>query len=185
MVADIIVIAIVALFVSGGYRKGLVKTFMGMISYILAIVVAFLIYPAVSDFLAETPLYPYLVEKTRHINVAVALMTDSIVDVLMKAISFILVIVISRIIICVVTKILDIFTKLPVIKHFNRLGGALIGGLTGILVLYIVFAAVAVYDGTLEERSAVVKQIHKSSFAEPMYKDNILLKPVLKGGLWD
>ena len=205
MVADIIVIAVVAVFVAAGYKAGLIRSFMGIASYIISIIIAFLIYPVVSGFLVKTPLYTYLTEMVNNnyvsenmqsadtgmfgffskhmsegLDAVATTVSEEIAALLINIIAFILVIVISRILIWLITKVLNIFSKLPVIKQFNRLGGALLGGIKGILILYIVFAIVTVFV-PFKENGVIVKGIEESSFAGAMYEDNIILNLIGKG----
>ena len=79
-----------------------------------------------------------------------------------------------------IAKVLNIFSKLPVIKQFNRLGGALLGGIKGILILYIMIAIVTVFV-PFEENGVIVQGIEESSFAGAMYEDNIILNLIGKG----
>ncbi len=205
MIADIIIIIVVAVFVAAGYKAGLIRSFMGIASYVLSIIIAFLIYPVVSGFLGKTPLYTYLTEMVNNnyvsenmqspdmgmfgffskhmsegLDAVATTVSEGIAALLINIIAFILVIVISRILLWIITKVLNVFSKLPVIKQFNRLGGALLGGIKGILILYIVFAIVTVFV-PFEKNSAIVKNIEESSFAGAMYEDNIILNLIGKG----
>lgn len=204
MLADIIVIAVVALFVAAGWKKGLMKSLMGIVSFALSLIVAFLIYPRVSDFLSATPLYTFLTEVVKdgyiakHIAEGGSLgiftseyfgggietlagnLAEGITDTMMNVISFILTLVLSRLIIWIVTKAMDMLAKLPVIKLFNKLGGGAIGGFKGILILYIAFA-VAVVFVPFKEESKVFESIEESRLASEMYNDNVLLNLIGKG----
>ncbi len=204
MLADIIVTAVVAAFIAAGWKKGFLKSLMGMVSFALSLIVAFLIYPKVSELLASTPLYTFLTETVKEGYISKHLaeggsvgifsaeyfggelelfagnLADGITDVMINIIAFILTLVASRLIIWIVTKTLDLFAKLPGIKMFNKLLGGVIGGLKGILILYIVFA-VAVVFVPFKEDSMVLDSIEKSMLASEMYNDNVLLNLIDKG----
>ena len=55
---DIILAAILLLFAIFGYRRGLVKTLYRLVSFFIAIFIAWTLYPHVADFLRQTALFP-------------------------------------------------------------------------------------------------------------------------------
>ena len=193
MIADILVVLFVAIFIWVGYKSGLMRSLIKIASYIISIIVAFLVFPVVSDFLMSTKLYSwieqkvsesglpaiepsgffakYLSEGAESINNGIS---SAVAQLLINIAAFILVLVISRILMLVICKVLDVFTHLPVINQFNRLGGAVLGGVLGIVALYIVFAAVVLL-APFEENGKVIAELEKSSFAGEMYENNMLI----------
>ena len=81
----------------------------------------------------------------------------------------------------VICKALDIFTHLPVISQFNRLGGAVLGGVLGVIALYIVFAAIVLF-APFEDNGKVIAELEKSSFAGEMYENTELIDLINAGG---
>lgn len=206
MLADICVVAVVAFFIYSGYRAGLMKSFIKLLSYIVAIIISFFLYPVLSGFLVKTPLYDMLVRVigenyimqgaadmtngntfgilTEYIGAgiesAAAGIAGSIALLLINILSFIIVLILSKFIIRIVSKIFNIFTKLPVIKQFNRLGGAVFGGAIGVLLLYIICAVIFLFF-PFSPQSKIAQQIDNSVFASELYENNIILDYIGKG----
>lgn len=57
-------------------------------------------------------------------------------------IAFILIFILAKILLGILAKILDLVTKFPVIKQFNRLGGMIIGLVYGIIIVCILCAVI-------------------------------------------
>ena len=62
MLLDLIVIAILGLCIFKGYRSGFVRTCFSAASYIISIILSFVLYPVVATILKSTPLYDFLVD---------------------------------------------------------------------------------------------------------------------------
>ncbi len=192
MIADIVVIAVVAVCIILGYRSGFLKSLINIVSYIVSIVLSFFFYPVLSKFLMGTPLYTFFLEKVgerypqsgliqtewqfleKYIKGAEGAVSAAVAELLVNIISFIIIVIICKIAIKLIGKTLNVFTRLPIIKQFNRFGGAITGGLIGILLVYIVMALMVVFApiGSLDR---VTNEIQKSVFAEEMFNYNIIL----------
>ena len=59
------VVAFFAIMTAIGYHRGLVKTVFSLLSVIVVLVVVTILTPTVRLVIKETPLYPYIMEKTR------------------------------------------------------------------------------------------------------------------------
>ncbi len=198
MLADAFVVAVVVIAIVIGHKMGFLKSVISVVSYVASIILSFLFYPILSDFLVKTPLYPFFVEKLNknylssekfalsedsffagYLNKGIESATEGIAGAMaqlfINIIAFVIIIILSKIAIRLIAKALNVFTKLPVIKQFNRLGGAIAGAFIGVLMVYIVFALVVVIS-PLKEESKIMTEIEKSSFASEMYENNILLE---------
>ncbi len=199
MIADILVILFVVIFIWIGYKSGLMRSLIKIASYIISIIAAFLIFPVVSEFLMSTPLYVWIEQKVGEGKIPISEtsgffakylsesaesitggISSAVAQLLINIAAFILVLILSRILMLVICKVLNVFTHLPVIKQFNRLGGAILGGVLGIITLYVVFAAVVLF-APFEENGKVIAELEKSSFAGEMYENNVLIE-LVKGG---
>ena len=192
MIADIIVVAVVAVSIFLGYRSGFLKALINVVSYIASIILSFLFYPILSGFLMDTPIYTFFVKKIaekypadgliqtewqfleKYIEGAEGAVAAAVAELLINIISFILIVIIFKIAIKLIGNALNLFARLPVIKQCNRLGGAVTGGLFGILVVYIVMALM-VTVAPLDRLDKVTDEIQKSTFAQEMYNNNIIL----------
>ncbi len=193
MIADIIVIAVVVVSIFLGYKSGFLKSLINVVSYIASIILSFLFYPVLSDFLMDTPLYTFFVEKIgekypaegiiqtewqfleKYIKGAEGAVSAAIAELLINIVSFILIVIIFKIAIKLIGNALNLFACLPVIKQFNRLGGAVLGGLLGILVVYIAMALMVTIT-PIDSLDKATTEIQKSTFAQEMYNNNIILK---------
>ena len=206
MLADICVVTIVAIFIWLGYRSGLMKTFVKIASYIISIVISFFLYPIISDVLVKTPIYTKLVESigekialnivsegmgqgtfgilSNYINKGVQSaatgVAESMAVLIINILAFVLILLLSKVIIRIVGNLLGIFTKLPIVRQFNRLGGSVLGGLMGVLVLYII-SMVLILVSPIEPQSRLYNEIENSTFASEIYENNVILDFLGKG----
>lgn len=205
MIADICVIAIVAFFVYIGYRSGLMRSVVRIASYIVSIIVSLFLYPVISDILIKTPIYEKLTsiisEKyimqdfadsasvtfgilakyvERGAESVASGIAGSIATLIINVLAFVVVLILSKLIIRIVSRTFNIFTKLPVIKQFNRLGGAILGGLSGVLVLYIAFAVLFLFS-PIDPQSRVAAEIEESTLASEIYENNIIVNFIGEG----
>lgn len=199
MLADICVIAVVAVFMYIGYKSGFMRSFVRIASYLVSIIISFFMYPAISDLLIKTPVYEKIVELINQkyqlqplidvptdtfgilqnyinqgVQTATAGIAEAIATLLINILAFVIVLILSKLVIRIVGKIFNIFTKLPVIKQFNRLGGAILGGISGVLVLYIACAVMFLFS-PLDPHSSIALEIEQSTFASEIYENNIIL----------
>lgn len=100
-------------------------------------------------------------------------LSRSIAGIILNIIAFVAVLLAVRLIIFILGKLFGIVLKLPIIKQLNGLGGAVAGGLLGVLVLYTVFALAAAFVPL--GNGFIASEIEKSSFAKGMYEDNIFI----------
>lgn len=205
MLADICVLIVVMFFVYSGYKAGLMRSFVKIASYIVSIIISFFLYPVISDLLIKTPIFEKLVdaiEKKHQLSPLVDVPTDTfgilsnyidkgvqaategfaqaIAVLLVNILAFVIVLILSKLIIRIVGSIFNIFTKLPVIKQCNRLGGAVLGGVMGVLVLYLVCAVLFLFS-PLDPHSRAFYEIENSTFASEIYQNNFVLNFIGKG----
>ncbi|MBQ9757661.1 MAG: CvpA family protein [Clostridia bacterium] len=201
MLADIGAVAVVVIFIAIGYKSGLMKSLISIVSYVLSIILSFWFYPIVSGWLKKTAVYTYLVDLigkkymseggvsaavdgirglSDFVETASTNISEALATMVINILAFLLVLVFFKIAIRLIGKTLNIFTKLPVIKQFNRLGGAVLGGGIGIVVLYIIFA-VLVLLAPFDENSKVMTEVNDSAFASQLYENNVILDFISKG----
>lgn len=194
MIADIIVIAIVVVGIIYGYRSGFFKALINIVAYIASIILSFLFHPILSEFLMKTPLYTFFVQKIgenypkaialqggtfldKYLEKTEGAVSEAIAGFLISIISFVLIVIICKLLINLIAKGLNLFTRLPVLKQFNCMGGAVVGGIIGIVVTYVVMALLVIFT-PMNDFEQVTNEIHSSVFAKEMYKNNIILNLV-------
>ncbi len=207
MLADVFVVLIVTFFVYTGYKAGLMKTLIKIVSYLLAFIVSLFLYPRISEFLMKTSLYTKIVdfinekyipssgkafENIEGLNFLTKYMEDgvetvatgivgAVASLLINIIVFIVLLVLSRILIKILINLLGIFTKLPIIKQFNRLGGSVMGGIIGVFVLYVISALLILIQPLNSSQSVITKEIEKSVLASEICDNNIIIGILGKG----
>ena len=196
MLIDVLMVLIVAAFAAYGYRRGLMRSFAGVVSYLLSAVFAAAFLPAVSGYLKKTAMTQKIAaavnEKyvsgslaaadgggliAKYINKAAEgaadIISNNIAELIVSVIAFVAVLILARLVIMLLGRVFGVFLHLPIIKQANGLGGAALGGLLGVLVLYTAFAAAAAFVPL--GNGYIAKEIEKSSFAKGLYEDNALL----------
>lgn len=187
MVADIIILVIFALFVFFGYRAGLLKMIISASSYFFAIVIAYFLCDVVAEILMKTPIYDSVYDAVggNIVNsdaTAFGLYADyvsgdiaaGITKLIMKVLAFIILLVTSKIFLALLTSIMNVFARVPVFKQFNATGGAIIGGIIGITILYVAMAVIFVCAPAMEGTS-VTEHLNSSWIASFMCENNILI----------
>ena len=206
MIADIVVASVVIIAGFIGYKTGFMKALINVVSYVISVVISFLLYPVLSDALMKTQLFPYLTKciNENYVSKSIAegseiafgmfskyisesvektaeSISKSIAEFLIGILAFVLIVIICKIGISLIAKGLNLATKAPVIKQINRCGGMVLGVVTGIMLLYIALAAVAVSE-PLKAENRIMDELNKSWIAAEMYENNILLQKLGKVG---
>ena len=191
MLADILVFVFVLFFVYTGYKSGLVKTLFGLLSYFLSIGLSIVLYPYISDIISKLPFIQEMVSgiSDKFSDVFFAEVSNPLVEYIMPTVgnsvstvaysavinilSFISVLILSRLILGILSRFLNIFAKLPIISLVNRLGGAVVGGLKGIILLYIIFLIILLVPKLGDGK--VAENIYSSQIANKFYSENIII----------
>ena len=197
---DIAVIAIIALCTFIGYKQGLVKSAIKILSFFIAIVVALALYKPVSSIIIKsTPLdeniknvmvekiKPEGVEENQKVDVEenlalkiVGEATNTIEGIaeafsvkLIETVTLLLIYVIVKIALKFVTALTDLITKLPFLKQINELGGTIYGIIKGAILVYTILAIVYLAAPLLNK--TVSENIEKSIITKTLYNNNIIL----------
>ena len=99
-------------------------------------------------------------------------------DIIM-VISFIGTFIVIRIALIVVKIVSKIITKLPIINQADHIGGAVVGAVEGIILVYFIFAIISIISPVLE-KTKVLEQIDNSFVGKMMYNDNIIMNRLKK-----
>ena len=161
---DYAIILVVLLFGLFGYKKGFMRSLVGIASLAASIIIAWILYPVVSDILNGLGLKEVIantvfsgLEPTASVGTyesgmpkliadyTMRVQTDIsngisiyVADVAIKIISFVLVLIIAKIIIQIGLKFLNIFSKLPVISTLNHIAGFAVGAVKGTIIVYLI-----------------------------------------------
>lgn len=143
MILDLIIVLLILLFTFLGYRKGLVKTAIGILSFFIALIVSIILYKTVGnmiinnteidekiqDVIISKITVEDLEEKYEMLPASLIEAGENTVNDLAKTLSQKIIYIVSFIILFIVLKIALIFakflagiiTKIPVIKQFDKL----------------------------------------------------------------
>ncbi len=93
---------------------------------------------------------------------------------IIRAFSFLVLYIIVRVIIFILARMLDIISKLPVIKQMDKLAGLILGGLQSILLLWIGCTVLMLFSGTALGKE-IYECINNSAILTFIYEHNILV----------
>lgn len=98
---------------------------------------------------------------------------ESLADMVISAITFVLLFVILTVLVRILIYILDIVAKLPVIKIFNSIGGAIIGLFESIIIIWILCIVVTAFSAT-DWGQTVCKAIADNGLLSLIYDNNMI-----------
>ncbi len=199
IIFDLIIIGIFALSIFIGYKQGLLKAIIKLLSFFIAIIVALVLYRPISNAIINNTsiddniknvmvekITPDNIQNTEE-NITTNLLygaetsveevantfTVNLINIVVILILFILV----RIILIIVIKLTDIITKLPLLKQANKLGGSIFGVLRGVVLIYTILAVVYLISPLISNN--VKEGIDKSLITSTLYNNNIILNILL------
>lgn len=204
IIFDIGVIAIIALCTFIGYKQGLVKSAIKILSFFIAIIVAFVLYKPVSSLVINNTsiddnIKNIMIEKIKPENldedqeveledkVALEIMgeaTNTIEEIaeaftikLIETTVLLLIFIIVKIGLRFVTALTDLITKLPLLKQVNRLGGTIYGIIKGLFIVYTILTLVYLATPLLQDN--ITDSINKSIITKALYNNNLILNVII------
>ncbi len=191
MIADIIIIAILALSIFIGYRKGLIELSVNLCAVIIAIIATLILYRPITNIVVNTTNLDETIENTIVENLTVAGQNEEnniqnkiqneilpttareiSMSIIRTGVMLILYIAI-RIALRFVTALANLVAKLPVLDQFNKIGGIIFGTIRGIAIIYIILLIIS-FIGQVNSSNTIHKEIENSTIAKEMYKHNII-----------
>lgn len=196
IVVDIVIVAIILLSVFLGYRKGLIALAIKLCAFIIAIVIAFILYKPVSNFVINTTNIDETIENSILEKVNDVIKEDkdkeleseliesaktgmlpetakTISDNIVSGGVMILLFIIARIGLIFVTSLANVVAKVPVIKQINKTGGIIYGFLRGTILIYVVLLLISVI-GQINPKNSVYLDVNESYIGKIMYENNVL-----------
>lgn len=104
--------------------------------------------------------------------------TSYVTNIVINALAFVLTFVVIFIVLWLLSIAFNIISKLPILNQINKIAGLLVGGLQGLLIVWILFVLITVISG-LEFGQTVIEQINSSKILTYIYEKNILLNIVM------
>lgn len=102
-------------------------------------------------------------------------LSHSIALTIIKALSFIATFLILLIVLRILCSVLDIISKLPVLKQINQLTGLAAGLARGLIVIWVLCVVITVFSGT-EWGKDCFEMINSNTFLSLLYNNNFILK---------
>ncbi len=203
--ADIVVVLIIVLFAVYGWRRGFMRSIIGLLSLAASIVLAYILRPIISDLLNASPLHNMVLgsiserlnssaaEKTALLpkviqsaaesgkNALTSEMAAQLTGFVINIISFILVLAAARLIIFIAARILKTAAKLPVIGLADKAAGMFAGVVKAVVIIYVIFAVIGAAVPTTDN-NYLIYTIENSMLAKSMYIQNPICE-FLSGGM--
>lgn len=200
---DIIIIALIALSIFLGYKKGLIELSIKLFAFIIAIVITLILYKPVSNFIMDyttidDKIQNAILEKANGVmgdtsnskeNGVIQNTTNQVVDDIKNNMLpqqaqnltiniinlgvMLLLFLITKIALRFVTSIANLLAKLPILKQFNKLGGTLYGAIRGVLIVYVALFAIYLV-GSINPENQLNKKVLESNLGKAMYENNLI-----------
>ena len=199
ILVDVIIVAIVAISTFLAYKKGLINVAVGLFAFIISLVVAFVLYQPIANFVInvtniDETVQNAIYEKTNDImqnqtqnnsnelsNQLIEAASNNMLPETSRTIAInivrggvmIILLVGTRIGLIFVKTIANFVAKLPIIEQFDKLGGAIFGFLRGILFIFVILLILMI-PFNMNSLTKVSQAIDQSYIGKTMYEKNIL-----------
>ena len=196
IVIDGVIILFILISVFLGYRKGLVSLGIHLVAFIVALVIAFILYRPIGSLIMNTTeidegLQGAIETKLEEIvgNDDAQIVTNSIIgDIQSGAISetsrslsmniiygatIIVLFIILRIALVFISAIANWVAELPILKQANKAGGIVYGLLRGVLITYVILLVISLII-TFYPNGGLNEAIGQTHLAKAMMEYNIL-----------
>lgn len=108
-------------------------------------------------------------------NDALAVLTDTVTEVILKIASIILLFLAVRLGVFLLLRLLDIIFKLPLLSGVNSFLGMIVGALNGLLIVYIICALLTLLAPT-ESLSMLSEIVDETLIVKYFYDNNLLIE---------
>ena len=205
IIIDIVIIAIILFCLYRGYKKGLIGLAFSIISFIVAILIALILFVPISSFVIDKTEFDDNIRNaivnnfnteeetengesnfiTSYINEQIdeakgktlEVVAIEISELCIKGIVFIALFIIARIVLIFVKAIANLIAKLPILNQFNKLGGIIFGLLKGFVITYGILAILLLVSPMFNE-AEFFKELNNSFIGGMMYNNNIIVKMI-------
>lgn len=192
---DIVLIAFLALSIFLGYKKGLAQLTIKLCAFIIAILITFILYRPIGNLIINTTSIDESIEDAIYNKVTEMMQKDDKNELTSELIesakqgmlpeaareltintiygvTAIILFIIARIVLIFVSALANLIAKLPVIKQFNEVGGAVYGLLRGLIIIYAILIIIS-FVGQINPKNIATQTINESTLGRTMYENNI------------
>ena len=199
IIVDLIMIAIIALSIFLGYRKGFISLAIHLCAFLIAIIITLIIYKPIANLIIENTqldenIQNAILEKANETvdnatnDVEMQIVTENAeevktemlpeaakelsINIINIGVGIILYLVI-RIILRIITAIANLVAEMPILKQVNKAGGIVYGLIRGLLIIYVALLLVS-FIGQINSENVLHENINKSFITKAMYENNVL-----------
>ena len=104
---------------------------------------------------------------------------ETLSNLILKAMTFFVLIIVIYIIVCIVIKVFDFVSKLPLIKNINQTGGLAIGLVQGLLIVWLGCLVVTAFGDKAWAQEAF-RQINDNALLTFIYENNPIIYLITK-----
>ena len=192
---DIVLIAFLALSIFLGYKKGLAQLTIKLCAFVIAILITFILYRPIGNLIINTTSIDESIEDAIYNKVTEMMQKDDKNELTSELIesakqgmlpeaareltintiygvTAIILFIIARIVLISVSALANLIAKLPVIKQFNEVGGAVYGLLRGLIIIYAILIIIS-FVGQINPKNIATQTINESTLGRTMYENNI------------
>ena len=196
IIIDGVIVLIILLSVFLGYKKGLVSLGIHLVAFIIALVVAFVLYRPIGSLIINTTeidesLQGVIETKLEEIvdvedenitvnsligNIESSTITETSRGLAMNIIygaTIIILFIILRIALVFISAIANWVAELPILKQVNKVGGIIYGLLRGVLLTYVILLIVSLVI-TFNPTGKLNETMNETYLAKTMMEYNIL-----------
>lgn len=195
MIVDIVILAVLALSIFIGYKRGLIEIGVKLCAVVIALVVTLGLYRPISSFIINNTNIDETIEKSIVNKSQQLLNTDNETNEIQEGISYefqmlpniarelslnivrtmvmLLLYIVIKIALSFVTALANIVAKLPILNQFNELGGAIFGAIRGLAIIYVALLVVS-FVGQVNPNNKIQTEVEKSIIGKELYKHNLM-----------
>jgi len=119
----------------------------------------------------------------KYVGQGITTVEDMVANALAEQVSLIIfnilvfagIFIVVYIIMQVIIRVVDIVSRLPVLKQINKTGGLVLGLAKGLIVVWVFFIAITIFCDT-EFAHTVFAYVNSNSFLAFLYNNNLILK---------
>lgn len=203
---DLILIAIIGLFTFIGFKQGLVKSVIKILSFFIAIIISFILYVPISNAIIdntnidenikEAMVQKILPENTEaneetqidiqdsltqkligNANNTVSEVAQAFTVKLIRIAVLLILFIVIKIVLRLVLALTSIIDKIPGLKQINKAGGIIYGFIKGIIIVFTILGVIYLASPLIGEE--FINTINKTVITNIMYNNNILLNIIL------
>lgn len=203
---DLILIAIVALFTFIGYKQGLVKSIIKILSFFIAIIISFILYVPISNAIIDNtnidenikntmvqkilPQGDQVDENTKveiqdsltqkligNANNTVNEIAQAFTIKLIRIAVLLILFIVLKILLKFVLALTSIIDKIPVLKQINKAGGVIYGIIKGIIIVFTTLGVIYLASPLIGEN--FINSINETVITKTLYNNNILLNIIM------